>query len=409
MITTAIIYDHRKRTPIGKEGPVEVRVTINRNLYYINTGVRVTQDRFRKGGVIIDNDTSDDAKELNDRISIMYKKIATEINERMADGRSIDVADIRKHVCTVEDARSKCKCTVSEWIKSQEPLLNVSKGTLAHYATLRLRLDEFNEIRHWQDINVEMLYKWDAWLRGLHKKVTENQRRAGIKGELIDGATVYNYHKWMKVMINRAVRMGVIEKNPYDLLRGEFKRVEKESFEYLTREQMRAIVDMPLDAGSAMSFARDIFTFQMYTGLSYGDAQAFDAGQYKNIDGRWVLAGQRIKTGVPYVSMLLPPAVDVLERNGWMVPKMSNQKYNVVLKKIGERIGEPRLHSHMARHTFATWIMFDGASMQNVSKMLGHRKLSQTQRYAQVLPESVLADLKMYEEKIINENKTKEL
>jgi site-specific recombinase XerD len=37
-------------------------------------------------------------------------------------------------------------------------------------------------------------------------------------------------------------------------------------------------------------------------------------------------------------------------------------------------------------------MMAGGASVQNVSRMLGHSNIQQTLRYAKVLPESVLAD-----------------
>ena len=91
--------------------------------------------------------------------------------------------------------------------------------------------------------------------------------------------------------------------------------------------------------GSQAALARDLFIFQMFTGLAYSDTQRFDISQYREVDGRWRFIGERIKTGVPYVSMLLPPAVEVLERNGWQVPKMNNQRYNQMLKAIGMVIG----------------------------------------------------------------------
>jgi site-specific recombinase XerD len=47
------------------------------------------------------------------------------------------------------------------------------------------------------------------------------------------------------------------------------------------------------------------------------------------------------------------------------------------------------LHSHLARHTFATWMLRNGAKIENVSRMLGHTNIRQTQRYAKVLAESV--------------------
>jgi integrase len=149
----------------------------------------------------------------------------------------------------------------------------------------------------------------------------------------------------------------------------------------------------------------------MFTGLSYSDTQAFDISQYRKevipatkpqgtLTERWVNVGQRIKTGVPYVSQLLPPVVEVLERYGWKVPKMSNQRYNQMLKAIGMCIGIANLHSHMGRHTFATYMLANGAKIENVSKMLGHTTVKQTEQYAKVLAENVRSDFDMIAEKI---------
>jgi integrase len=130
----------------------------------------------------------------------------------------------------------------------------------------------------------------------------------------------------------------------------------------------------------------------MYTGLSYSDTQRFDINQYREVDGQLTFMGERVKTGVPYVSMLLPPAVDVLKRYGMKVPKMNNQRYNQMLKAIGMVIGIEKLHSHMARHTFGTWMLSQGAKIENVSRMMGHTNITQTQRYAKVLAKDVYDD-----------------
>ena len=67
MITLSLVYDHRARTPKGEEGPVEVRVTVNRKPYYINTGVRVCKNRF-VAGTIKDTKDTNDADILNNRL-----------------------------------------------------------------------------------------------------------------------------------------------------------------------------------------------------------------------------------------------------------------------------------------------------------------------------------------------------
>jgi site-specific recombinase XerD len=170
--------------------------------------------------------------------------------------------------------------------------------------------------------------------------------------------------------------------------------------DYLTEEQMRKIIELTPVPGSQAAMARDLFVFQMLTGLGYADTQVFDIGNYRRevmpnanasvtVKERWVFVGERVKTGVPYVSVLLPPVVEVLKRNGWKVPKMNNQRYNQMLKAIGMVIGIERLHSHMARHTFATYMLSQGAKIENVARMLGHTNIVQTQRYAKVLAKDV--------------------
>lgn len=75
------------------------------------------------------------------------------------------------------------------------------------------------------------------------------------------------------------------------------------------------------------------------------------------------------------------------------VPKIDNADYNKLLKVLGMAAGiRTKLHSHIARHTFATWALSHGVKIENVSKMLGHTNIVQTQRYAKVLAEDVHAD-----------------
>jgi site-specific recombinase XerD len=204
---------------------------------------------------------------------------------------------------------------------------------------------------------------------------------------------------------------GLLPNNPYTRLRGKFKRGDKESVEYLTEDEVQRIIDFETE-DSMMSKARDLFIFMAFTGLSYSDAQAFDIRDYKRVveadasgtvveKVRWVNIGQRIKTGVPYVSQLLPPAVEVLERNGMKVPKLSNQKYNQALKAIGIACGiSTRMHSHLARHTFATFMLRNGVRPENLKQMLGHKRIEQTLRYAKVVAQSVHDDFDMVAEKM---------
>ena len=55
------------------------------------------------------------------------------------------------------------------------------------------------------------------------------------------------------------------------------------------------------------------------------------------------------------------------------------------LKAIGERSGIDRpVFPHLLRHTFATDMLEHGASLNEVSEMLGHKKLDTTKIYAKI-------------------------
>ena len=392
MIKISLVFDHRNRTAKGEEGPVEVRVTVNRKPYYINTGVCVRKDRL-VGNCLRDDATSNDADMLNERLTTIVAIVEKEVNKCLEARKPISVADIRTKVwdlapVTDDDAAP----TIVRWIEEYTRTANIANNTRLHYLTVARRLLEYGKMVRWEQLTVDNIYAWDVWLRHQEVPLTKNQKAAGMEPQLISSDSVYNYHKYLKATINKAMKFQILTANPYDQMKGMFKRTKRDVVDYLTEAQMKKVMALTPVPGSQAALALDLFIFQMFTGLGYADTQVFDISQYRNIDGKWMHIGQRVKTGVPYVSQLLPPVVEVLERNGWHVPKMANQRYNQMLKAIGMVIGIENLHSHMGRHTFATYMLSNGAKIENVSRMLGHTNITQTQRYAKVLAKDVHDD-----------------
>jgi len=386
--TSAVIFDRKKKANRDTEGLLEIRVTVARKTHYINTGVRVHKKEW--AGVVIKRP---DADALNDRLGLMVRRVSEEVNRFMDERREIDIAEIREKVFGVKEQITQEPDELLNWVDAQIKQLNVTEGTRQHFRVMQRRLEEFGRMRQWDDLTIENIYDWDAWLHRLKKPQSGADIQAKRDAEPITSATVHNYHKDLKSLLSRAVKMGKIEANPYDRLRGEFKKCENESTEYLSEEEMKALESLHPLAGTQMAAARDLFVFQMYTGLSYSDSQAFDISEYKQVNGKWVNVGERIKTGVAYVSQLLPPVVEILERYNWQTPKINNTKYNQSLKVIQQALGfTSKLHSHLARHTFATWMLSNGVPLEHVSKMVGHTNIRQTQRYAKVMPKAVYDD-----------------
>lgn len=51
------------------------------------------------------------------------------------------------------------------------------------------------------------------------------------------------------------------------------------------------------------------------------------------------------------------------------------------------------LNIHVARHTFATFALANGVSIESVAKMLGHTNVQMTRHYARVLDRTVIREM----------------
>ena len=82
---------------------------------------------------------------------------------------------------------------------------------------------------------------------------------------------------------------------------------------------------------------------------------------------------------------------EIWEKYDYKLPVLSNQKYNGYLKEIADLCGiNKKLHSHLARHTFATILLNNGMDILSVSKILGHSNSRITEKvYAKMMPKTL--------------------
>ena len=219
MITTKIIFDRQKRAKKYGEGNIEVRFIVDRKAFYIGTGIHVRPREWAAGMIV----NRPDATVLNERLGTIYEKVCKEVNRCIAAGQTVSTEAIKRGVWGVKESVSQGPVFL-EWLGKQVGLLTLAEGTVKHYRTLLERLNEFDTIRRWEDVTVENIHGFDAWLH----------QRTNKAGEHISDAGVYKYHKCLKAMLNRAHMYGKIAENPYD--RAKFKRGDKQSVEYLTEE-----------------------------------------------------------------------------------------------------------------------------------------------------------------------------
>lgn len=143
---------------------------------------------------------------------------------------------------------------------------------------------------------------------------------------------------------------------------------------------------------------RQLALFCTFTGVASIDLQNLRRKhiEYNPVSEQYLIRKKREKTQVEFLLPLFPPAKQLLDTwlPGWetvepetpLAPSISNQKFNVYIKELMALLGiNKRLGSHSFRHSFATTLALEnGVPIESVSKMLGHSKISQTQKYAKV-------------------------
>ena len=216
---------------------------------------------------------------------------------------------------------------------------------------------------------------------------------------LMSNNTAIQKMKHLKKILRMAVEEGYISVSPFKMtLKNEQKEVDP-----LTLDELRKIKNKKISV-ARLAKVRDMFIFECYTGLAFTDMVNLRS---ENIvvdpkGNEWIIKSRQ-KTKIQSTIPLLPIAKEIFVKYKEVLPTLTNQRYNGYLKELGDICGiKKNLHSHLARHTFATILLHSGVDMVSVSKILGHSNSRITEKvYAKMLPETIMKKVKGIEHIII--------
>ena len=204
------------------------------------------------------------------------------------------------------------------------------------------------------------------------------------------------------VLLNRVIHLAlhrrIITRSPFDGFELEKTVLKNKS---LTNDELDLLMQTPLKSGT-QRFIRDMFLFSTFTGLAYADLHKLS---WKDIitedDGSLWISANKQKSHTEFNVKLLNIPIQIMEYykglapDGKVFPHMSLGQVNVGLKRIARNCGINRcLSYHMARYTFASQIcLSQGVPIESVSRMLGHKHIQTTQRYARLNNEKIGNDI----------------
>lgn len=235
--------------------------------------------------------------------------------------------------------------------------------------------------------NLESFLKYDSRFKGI----------TGIKNN-----SVVKYMRMYKTACKYSIRMGIIEKDPFNLYDGKLHVTDAV---FLTQEELNLIENKKFSV-QRLEKVKDVFLFSCYTGYAPVDAANLTSNNISS-DGKdnlWIMTN-RAKTTIRANVPILPPTLAIINKYRNMqiglIPKLSNQKMNAYLKEIADLCGiDKHLTWYVARHTFATTVTLgNGVRIENVSAMMGHTNIKQTQHYAKVLDINIMEDMSKLKQK----------
>ncbi len=365
--TTRFVFDRKKTATDSKAALIQVEIMYERKRKYVTTGVKVYKDQWNDRFGIVNRPDMDT---LNGRIDEIKRSIDMLITELIkSDGTfSLDALDRRMN------ADKEKKLSFVDWVDEKIcARMDTAASTKKTQRKLVTALKDFGAIMEFSEITLPNIVRFDEFLRA--KRLKQN--------------TVWSYHKTLKTYIREAINLEIIKKNPYTNFK--VRKGNSEWGRYVTPEEMERIesMDMPTES---IDKVRDLFVFQCYTGLAYSDLASFDRKKIYKKGDVFILSGERAKTGIPYTVVLLPKAMEILDKYDWELPVITNQQYNMRLKIVADACGiEKPLASHYARRTCGMLLLNSGIPIEVVAKVLGHSNIKITQEvYARILDGSVV-------------------
>jgi integrase/recombinase XerC len=213
-------------------------------------------------------------------------------------------------------------------------------------------------------------------------------------------AAVRSLYRWL-------AQEGVVEQNPATLV--STPKLPKKLPRVPTIEEMNTVLDGQMPEVASFP-ERDRILFELLYGCGIRNSELIGINlddirlsseviliRGKGKKERYVPFGDSVKAALAsYLPVRqqklaerrkITKALLINQRGG----RLTSRSVGRIIKKIAVAKGlSPDVHPHTLRHAFGTHMLEEGADLRSIQEMLGHARLSTTQRYTQLSMKHVL-------------------
>jgi len=269
---------------------------------------------------------------------------------------------------------------------------NVSPHTIKAYTGDLANFAAYIGLRKWRDID-------HVTIRGFLSQLYEKGlSKTSVARSL---AAVRSLYRWLAVE-------GVVEQNPAALV--STPKLPKKLPRVPTMEEMNSVLDGDMPEIAAFP-ERDRLMLELLYGCGIRNSELVGVNlddirlsaeailiRGKGKKERYVPFGDGVTSALagylPVRQAVLADsrkntsALLINQRGG----RLTTRSVGRIIKKIAVAKGlSPDVHPHTLRHAFGTHMLEEGADLRAIQEMLGHERLSTTQRYTQLSMKHLLA------------------
>lgn len=377
-----LVFNRKKQLNKKGEALIQVEAYLDKHRKYFSTNIYIKPCQWDSKRRIIKNHPNMDVLNLylqNYIMEMERKEIETLLN-----GSDLSLQQLG-------DFTPQASPSFTEFMKEEIKNGNLKQSTLKnHLSTLRI-LSLYKQDVNFEDLTYNFLCELEHFL--LDKEYHRN--------------TVAKHMKHLKRYINLAINKEVFDMQKYPFRRYKIKYMESKRA-HLTPDELHKLETLDLKHNYGLRRCLDVFLFSCYTGLRFSDVVKITNKNFIYIEDKPWLIYSSVKTNIsvrlPLALLFEGKSIPIYERYRtssetlFGIPISGNSNVNKQLRRICKLASiEKPISFHTARHTNATLLLYNGANITTVQKLLGHKSVRTTEIYSNIMDMTIVRDLEKIE------------
>lgn len=359
MFNYRVTFNHSSRLNRRGEGLISIEIRDCKKRVYISTKIHVKPNQFdTRYGEVINHPLSNEYRTYILNIKHNLEKI--ELDNRN-NGYNVSLAKIK----SAYKNNIKCSATISEFTESVINNSSRSNQTKNAYKTMITSILSFDNKACIDSIDHDWIERYRTYMKD--NKLSDNT----IKGRL----------KQLHCITQEAIKRDIIKQDPFKWITIGNMSPRKE---YLTTQEIKKLENAKLTGKDAK--VRDLFLLSVYSGLRWSDLTTLDEAVIEKGILRKRMYKTKLDVVIPIGTLFWGKGLNIIQKYSSITRLCKcvkcNSTANRIIKDIAIKVGINKpVHFHLARKTCSTLLYQMGLPMQDISIILGHRKLETTEKY----------------------------